>query len=160
MKIELKRWGQVLMVSAALTMVMGSCSTDDERDSGTTNPEVTYQGNVAYSKGILISHYSVQWNGSGQWYTEFPLHRRCHTGKRHLYAERLDICRCRSKTAHSCRHNYQRRQADNGGTYCGTGRICGNERNKRRTDCDDFSTACRTALPGRLGWTHHLREGS
>lgn len=54
MKIRLKRLGQVLMMGAALTMTMGSCSSDDEPESGTTNPEVTYQGNVAYSKVFYL----------------------------------------------------------------------------------------------------------
>ena len=55
MKIEMKKWGQALMIGAALTVVMGSCSADDEPKSDGTNPEVTYQGNVAYSKGILFN---------------------------------------------------------------------------------------------------------
>lgn len=57
MKIELKRMGQVLMLGASLTMAvaMSACSSNDEPESSPKNPEVTYQGNVAYSKGILFN---------------------------------------------------------------------------------------------------------
>ena len=67
MKIELKRWGQTLMMGAALVMsvMMSSCSSDDEPATpGKADPEVTYKGNVAYSNGILFNNGTELGNGT------------------------------------------------------------------------------------------------
>ncbi len=67
MKRELKRWGQALMICAALTMgsIITSCSSDDDPDTPeNTEPEVTYQGNVAYSDGILFNNGTELGNGT------------------------------------------------------------------------------------------------
>ena len=67
MRIKNKRWGQAFLTYAALTVVMtmGACSSDDETNvTGTTEPEVTYQGNVAYSKGILFKNNTELGNGT------------------------------------------------------------------------------------------------
>lgn len=67
MRIKNKRWGQAFLTYAALTvaMTMGACSSDDETNvTGTTEPEVTYQGNVAYSKGILFKENTELGNGT------------------------------------------------------------------------------------------------
>lgn len=67
MKIELKRWGQTLMMGAALVMsvTMSSCSSDDEPATpGKADPEVTYKGNVAYSNGILFNNGTELGNGT------------------------------------------------------------------------------------------------
>lgn len=67
MKTELKKWGQALMMSAALVMsvTMISCSSDDEpATSEKTDPEVTYKGNVAYSNGILFNKGTELGNGT------------------------------------------------------------------------------------------------
>lgn len=67
MKIELKRWGQALMMGAALVMsvTMSSCSSDDEPATpGKADPEVTYKGNVAYSNGILFNNGTELGNGT------------------------------------------------------------------------------------------------
>lgn len=56
MKNELKTWGQAFVVCTALAMVTGACSSEnDQPGPNEKNPEVTYQGNVAYSKGILFN---------------------------------------------------------------------------------------------------------
>lgn len=58
MKIEMKRWRQVFIVCVSLVMevAMVACSSDDDSsETAVTNPEVVYQGNVAYSKGILFN---------------------------------------------------------------------------------------------------------
>lgn len=67
MRIKNKRWGQAFLTYATLTVVMtmGACSSDDETNvTGTTEPEVTYQGNVAYSKGILFKNNTELGNGT------------------------------------------------------------------------------------------------
>lgn len=67
MRIKNKRWGQAFLTYAALTvaMTMGACSSDDETNvTGTTEPEVTYQGNVAYSKGLLFKENTELGNGT------------------------------------------------------------------------------------------------
>lgn len=67
MRIKNKRWGQAFLTYAALTvaMTMGACSSEDETNvTGTTEPEVTYQGNVAYSKGILFKNNTELGNGT------------------------------------------------------------------------------------------------
>ncbi len=55
--MEWRRWEQAFMACAFLTatMGMGSCSSDDDVKPDATNPEVIYQGNVAYSEGILFN---------------------------------------------------------------------------------------------------------
>lgn len=67
MRIKNKRWGQAFLTYATLTVVMtmGACSSEDETNvTGTTEPEVTYQGNVAYSKGILFKNNTELGNGT------------------------------------------------------------------------------------------------
>lgn len=67
MRIKNKRWGQAFLTYATLTVVMtmGACSSDDETNvTGTTDPEVTYQGNVAYSKGLLFKENTELGNGT------------------------------------------------------------------------------------------------
>lgn len=66
MKIEWKSWAKALTVCAALTtgFTMASCSDDDTDATGITDPEVTYQGNVAYSKGILFNNGTELGNGT------------------------------------------------------------------------------------------------
>ena len=67
MKKELKKWGQALMMGAALMMSVTviSCSSDDELGtSEKTDPEVTYKGNVAYSNGILFNNGTELGNGT------------------------------------------------------------------------------------------------
>ena len=67
MKIELKRWGQTLLMGAALVMsvTMSSCSLDDKPATpGKADPEVTYKGNVAYSNGILFNNGTELGNGT------------------------------------------------------------------------------------------------
>lgn len=67
MKIEWKNWAQAFAVCLALTAgtILTSCSSDDdEAATGGTDPEVTYQGNVAYSKGILFKEGTELGNGT------------------------------------------------------------------------------------------------
>lgn len=67
MKIEMKRWGQAFMVYASLTMAltMGACSSSDEpAGPASTDPEVTYRGNVAFSPGILFNNGTELGNGT------------------------------------------------------------------------------------------------
>lgn len=67
MKFELKKWGQALMMGAALVMCITttSCSSDDEPGTPEkTDPEVTYKGNVAYSNGILFNNGTELGNGT------------------------------------------------------------------------------------------------
>ncbi|MCD8304117.1 MAG: hypothetical protein LUC86_04745 [Prevotellaceae bacterium] len=57
MRIKLIRLERATVVCSllAVTMVTGSCSSDDDVQTEQTNPEVTYKGNVAYSEGILFN---------------------------------------------------------------------------------------------------------
>ena len=67
MKKELKKWGRALMTGAALMLAGAavSCSSDDEPTvTGGADPEVTYQGNVAYSEGLLFNNGTELGNGT------------------------------------------------------------------------------------------------
>ena len=68
MKTECKRWGRTLLAGVALTMtvVLTACSSDndDPEQPQVTDPEVTYQGNVAYSQGILFNQGTELGNGA------------------------------------------------------------------------------------------------
>lgn len=61
----MKKLGQAAMICAVLTMsvTMSSCSSDNEPD-GPEEPEVTYKGNVAYSKSILFDNGTSLGNGT------------------------------------------------------------------------------------------------
>lgn len=78
------------MMGAALTMsaTMFSCSSDDEPGSGATNPEVTYQGNVAYSKGILFNGTELG-NGTQHFHLtgDVSLERGTYTLKGWVYVD-------------------------------------------------------------------------
>lgn len=90
MKNELKKWGHALMIGAALTLVMGSCSSDDEQaKTGMTDPEVTYQGNVAYSKGILFNNGTELGNGTQNFHFtgDVILERGTYTLKGWVYVD-------------------------------------------------------------------------
>ncbi len=66
MKIELKKQGQAFMTYAALamTIAMGACSSDEPAKNDGKDPDVTYQGNVAYSDGILFNNGAELGNGT------------------------------------------------------------------------------------------------
>lgn len=72
MKRELKTWGQALLMCTLLAAgnVMTACSSDDNDDNQPGNstewkdPEVTYQGNVAYSRGLLFNKGTELGNGT------------------------------------------------------------------------------------------------
>ena len=65
MKKEFKTIVKCMLFSAALTMA-ASCSSEntDEPEPPKTDPEVTYQGNVAFSKGILFNEGKDLGNGT------------------------------------------------------------------------------------------------
>ena len=67
MKINIINSGRLLMAALAVGagLAMASCSSNDEPDSPKfTDPEVTYKGNVAYSKGILFNDGKELGNGT------------------------------------------------------------------------------------------------
>ncbi len=67
MKINIINSGRLLMAALAVGagLAMASCSSNDEPDSPKfTDPEVTYKGNVAYSKGILFNEGKELGNGT------------------------------------------------------------------------------------------------
>ena len=56
MKSELKNLCQSLVACATVAFVMGACTSDDSPAApDVDNPDVVYQGNVAYSRGILFN---------------------------------------------------------------------------------------------------------
>ncbi len=65
MKKELKKAGRVLLMFSLLTAgsIVTSCSSDDPAPA-TQDPEVEYQGNVAYSKGIVFNGGKELGNGT------------------------------------------------------------------------------------------------
>ena len=66
MNINIINTGRLLMAALAVGagLAMASCSSNDEPDSPKfTDPEVTYKGNVAYSKGILFNDGKELGNG-------------------------------------------------------------------------------------------------
>lgn len=70
MKMEIKKFGWIIMMCAAIAIgnVMSSCSDDTNGDNGgngngSTDPEVTYDGTTAYSKGILFKNGTELGNG-------------------------------------------------------------------------------------------------
>lgn len=67
MNINIINTGRLLMAALAVGagLAMASCSSNDEPDSPKfTDPEVTYKGNVAYSKGILFNEGKELGNGT------------------------------------------------------------------------------------------------
>jgi len=77
MKMEIKKIGWAIMMCAAIAMgnVMTSCSSSDDDDNsgvvpgpgdgeeGDKDPEVTYDGSIAYSNGVLFNKKTELGNG-------------------------------------------------------------------------------------------------
>ena len=68
--MEIKKFGWIIMMCTAIVIgnVMSSCSDDTNGDNGgngngSTDPEVTYDGTTAYSKGILFKNGTELGNG-------------------------------------------------------------------------------------------------
>lgn len=66
MKINFKHSCKCLMAAFAIgaSISMTSCSSDDEPNPSTQEPDVTYKGNVAYSAGILFNDGKELGNGT------------------------------------------------------------------------------------------------
>lgn len=69
--MEIKKFGWIIMMCAAIAIgnVMSSCSDDNNGENGenggngSTDPEVTYDGTTAYSKGVLFNNGTELGNG-------------------------------------------------------------------------------------------------
>ena len=73
--MEIKKFGWIIMMCAAIAIgnVMSSCSDDTNGENGgnggngngngSTDPEVTYDGTTAYSKGVLFKDGTELGNG-------------------------------------------------------------------------------------------------
>lgn len=82
MKSELKRLGQALMMCSVLgmTVINVACSSDDATaETAVTDPEVTYQGNVAYSAGILFNNGTELGNGTQNFHFTGDVTLECGT---------------------------------------------------------------------------------
>jgi len=71
MKMKIKKFGWIIMMCTAIAIgnVMSSCSDDTNGENGgnggngSTDPEVTYDGTTAYSKGVLFNNGTELGNG-------------------------------------------------------------------------------------------------
>ena len=69
--MKIKKFGWIIMMCAAIAIgnVMSSCSDDTNGENGgnggngSTDPEVTYDGTTAYSKGVLFNNGTELGNG-------------------------------------------------------------------------------------------------
>ncbi len=66
MRKEISRTGRLLMAALAVagSLAVCSCKSDDAPAPAPEEPEVTYKGNVAYSKGILFNGGTELGNGT------------------------------------------------------------------------------------------------
>lgn len=90
MKIELKRLGQAFMIGAALAMsVMTSSCSSEDGPAASTDPKVTYKGNVAYSDGILFNSGADLGNGTQNFHFtgDVTLERGTYTLKGWVYVD-------------------------------------------------------------------------
>ena len=69
--MKIKKFGWIIMMCTAIAIgnVMSSCSDDTNGENGgnggngSTDPEVTYEGTTAYSKGVLFNNGTELGNG-------------------------------------------------------------------------------------------------
>lgn len=69
--MKIKKFGWIIMMCTAIAIgnVMSSCSDDTNGENGgnggngSTDPEVTYDGTTAYSKGVLFNNGTELGNG-------------------------------------------------------------------------------------------------
>ncbi len=91
MKKEVRNVGRALLMSTLLTVggMVTSCSSSDEPKSKPQEPDVEYNGNVAYSKGILFNDGKEIGNGTQNFHFtgDVTLEKGAYTLKGWVYVD-------------------------------------------------------------------------